>query len=542
MNAPSPAGSAELPAGWRSLARLFVTQARHQPHAPAMVDLGGGELSYIQALERAIALGRVLNRVLRPSRYVGLCVPPSVAGALSNLAVSLRGLVPVNLNYTSGPEHIAAAIRRCQIQQVITSRRVSQRFHLGDGFEPIYLEDIPRQVTWRDKIHARLAARFAPLGWLGRCLPGLRDDNLDDTAAVLFTSGTTGEPKGVVLTQRNLLSNVRQLDLQFQPAPGEVVLGILPFFHALGLTVTFWTVLCLGKKAVFHYNPLEAHVVGELCQREKVTLLFGTPSFLRIYMKRCHREQFATVQRVGLGAEKLSAELAQEMRNALGVEPIEGYGCTELSPVVSFNVDREIRAGDGRWIDGNKLGTVGFAVPGTRIKTVSIDDGSDLPRGAEGIVCVQGPQLMAGYLDQPDETAKVIRDGWYHTGDIGWIDDDGFLSISGRLSRFSKVGGEMVGHERVEELVRNAAGVDEQALVVTGVPDSRHGERLVVLYVDLGGKTPEEITRTLAERDTPRLLIPGIKDYVPVHEIPRLGTGKTDLGQVRRMAEQLQVA
>ena len=365
----------------------------------------------------------------------------------------------------------------------------------------------------------------------------MRGDSLGATAAILFTSGTTGEPKGVVLSHSNILSNIRQVEVQLEPLPKEVVLGILPFFHAMGYSFNLWAVLCLGRVAVFHSNPLEAQVVGDLCRRHGVTMIFAAPTFMRLYLRRCTREQFATVRRVVLGAERLSPELAHDIREKLGVEPLEAYGCTELSPGVSFNVDHEIHTTDGRTIGGNRLGTVGRPMPGTMIKTVNPETGSDLPSGTEGVVCVKGPQVMVGYLDQPTATAEVLKDGWFVTGDIGRVDEDGFLIIGGRLSRFSKVGGEMVPHERIEEMLRGAAGVDEHALVVTGVPDPRRGERLVVLYTDLGGKSPEDVSRILITRSLPKLWIPAVADFIKVEAIPMLGNGKVDLRQLRQIAE-----
>lgn len=542
-NEPAPAAPMPgLPRHWRSLARAFVHQARAHPAAPAVVDASGQDLSYMALFERAVALGRVLSRRVRRATYIGLCVPPSVPGAVANLAIALRGKVPVNLNYTAGQDHIRAAIRQCRIEQVVAARQVMERFGIRPDVELIYLEDIPPTVTWFDRLWAAVVARAVPVALLGTVLPGLRDDRLDATAGVLFTSGTTGEPKGVVLSQRNLLSNIKQVEVHFQPLPDEVVLGVLPFFHAMGYTVSLWAVLCLGRRAVFHFNPLDAHVVGELCQRQRVTLIVATPTFMRFYLRRCGREQFSTLRCVMLGAEKLSAELAQDIRQTLGIEPLEAYGCTELSPVVSLNVDRVIHTTDGRTIDGHRLGTVGRPVPGTSLKTIGPDTGSDLPPGAEGIVCVKGPQVMVGYLNRPTETAEVVRDGWYVTGDIGRLDADGFLIISDRLSRFSKVGGEMVPHEKVEQIVRAAAGVDEHALVVTGVPDPRQGERLIVVYADLGGKSPDEVARMLIQGSTPRLWIPAVKDYIKIDALPRLGNGKIDLGQVRRLAQMAQMA
>jgi len=478
----------------------------------------------------------MLDRRLGPEKNVGLLLPPSVAGALANVALALRGRVPVNLNYTAGNDHVNAAIRKSGIGRVVTSRRLLERSGIKPNAETLDLDVLAPSVTTFDKLWAAFVSRTVPLSHLGRFLPGLHQDRLDATATILFTSGTTGEPKGVVLSNRNILSNIRQVELQLQPMPEEVVLGILPFFHAMGHTVNLWATLCLGRRAVYHSNPLEAQIVGDLCQRHGVTLIFATPTFLRLYLRRCRREQFATVRRVALGAEKLSPELAEDIRTKLGIEPLEGYGCTELSPVVAFNVDHEIPASDGRPISGNREGTVGRPLPGTRVKTIDPDSQADLPSGSEGMICVKGPQVMVGYLDQPEQTAEAVVDGWYLTGDIGRIDEDGFLIIGGRLSRFSKIGGEMVPHERVEEALRTAAGVDDRTLVVTSVPDPRRGERLVVLYSDLAGKKPEDVTRSLITQGTPKLWIPSAEDFMKVEAIPLLGNGKLDLGLLRRIA------
>src|SRR5262249_3070969 len=229
----------------------------------------------------------------------------------------------------------------------------------------ILLADIPKQVRLIDKIFAALAAKMVPELALGLLLPGLRGDDFDDVATVIFTSGSTGDPKGVVLSQRNVLSNVQQVEDQVHLLPDEVLLGILPFFHSFGYTVTIWTALCLGKKVVYHVNPIDARVVGKLCEEHKVTLLASTPSFTRFYLNSCEPSQLQSVTHLILGAEKLKPELASDIATTLGIEPMEGYGCTELSPVVAVNVPREVTLSDGRKVHGNRLGSVGRPVPGT---------------------------------------------------------------------------------------------------------------------------------------------------------------------------------
>ena len=263
-----------------------------------------------------------------------------------------------------------------------------------------------------DKLWAAAVAKLVPSRAAGGFCPRAAiDDHLDATATVIFTSGSTGDPKGVVLSHRNVLSNVHQVEEAVRLKPEEVLLGVLPFFHSFGFTITIWTAICLNKKVVYHFNPLDARTIGKLCEQHKVTLLTGTPSFTRLYLKSCEPRQFKTITHWIVGAEKLKPELARDIQAALGIEPMEGYGCTELSPVVAVNVPREVELPDGRTVHGNRLGTVGLPVPGTAIKTIDPETGADLPVGAEGMIAVKGPQVMVGYLNRPEATAQVLKDG-----------------------------------------------------------------------------------------------------------------------------------
>lgn len=528
-----------LPSHWRSLGRAFIHQARARWAGEAVLDSTGAKLTFGDTLIRALALGRALSRILGPEPFVGVLVPPSAPGAVTNIALTLRGKIPVNLNFTAGQAVIDSCIDQCGIRRVITSRKVLSKLQLNPKGELILLEDVAKSVSALDKAWAAVVARLVPMGVLGRFVDGLRAEDPEATATVIFTSGSTGDPKGVVLTQKNILSNVHQIDQHVDILPDEVVLGMLPFFHSFGFTVGIWTPLCLGKKVVYHPNPLDARIIGDLCETHKVTLLAGTPTFARGYVQRCRPEQFATVVHMLLGAEKLKPELAKDIRDKLKIEPLEGYGCTELSPVVAVNVRRDMTTRDGRTVFGSKSGTVGRLLPGTAVKTVDPDTGEDLPRGTVGLVHVAGPQVMAGYLNRPEATEKVLKDGWYSTGDLGKLDDDGFLTITDRLSRFSKIGGEMVPHVGVESAIMKLAGVDESVLAVTSLPDPKRGERLLVLHTGLG-LTPEDICRRLADGVLPRLWVPDPGDFHQIESIPILGTGKVDLRGVRERAREFQ--
>jgi acyl-[acyl-carrier-protein]-phospholipid O-acyltransferase/long-chain-fatty-acid--[acyl-carrier-protein] ligase len=526
-----------LPQHWKSLPRAFVHQARALRSKVAMVDSTGASLTYGDTFLRAVALSRVLAREIGPAPYVGLMLPPTVPAAVANIAVALLGKIPVNLNYTAGPDLVDSSIDQCGITHIITARRALDKFKLSPKGTHVYLEDVPKKVTTRDKVLAAFIARAVPIPALGAFLPGLRGNALDETATIIFTSGSTGDPKGVVLSHRNVLCNIHQVNSQVALTPDEVVLGILPFFHSFGFTITVWTVLCLGKKAAYHFNPLDARIVGNLCQEHAATVMAGTPTFMRNYLHRCDREQFASIRLLLLGAEKLKPELAREIRDKFGIEPLEGYGCTELTPIVAVNVPNPKQTRDGRSVPGNRPGTVGMPVPGTAIKAVDPDTGENLPRGSIGIINVKGPQVMQGYLHRPEATAKVVRDGWYSTGDLGYIDADGFLTITDRLSRFSKIGGEMVPHLRVESALMEATGADELKVAVTAIPDPKRGERLVVIYTDLGAPA-EDVYRRLMAGSLPKLWLPAPDSFVQVEGIPVLGTGKIDLRKLREIAEE----
>ncbi|MEW4566704.1 AMP-binding protein [Tautonia sp. JC769] len=547
QTATRPAGAASdpaplvplpgLPASWSSLGRAFVASARTRRGAEAFVDSTGASLTYRQALIKALALGRVLDRVIGPAKNVGVLLPPTCAGAVTNLALTLRGRVPVNLNYTASQESVDSAIDQAKITHVLSSKRMLDRIPLMPKGEVIVLEDVAKLVRPGDKAWAAAVALLAPTSAMGSLLPGLRDENLDDPATIIFTSGSTGQPKGVVLTHRNILSNAEQIRTQIDLVPEDVVLGILPFFHSFGYTVPLWTVACLGLKAVYHPNPLDAQVVAKLTREHKATVILATPTFVRSYLKRCKREDFGTVRLLVLGAEKLKPELAQQIQDLWGIEPLEGYGCTETGPVVSVNTPLQHRSPTGQPVAGNRPGTVGQPIPGTIIKTVDPQTKEDLPRGTVGIICVKGPQVMPGYLDNPKATAEVLEDGWYWTGDLGRVDDDGFIIITDRLSRFSKVAGEMVPHGAVESAIQELSGNVETVAAVSSVSDPKRGERLIVLHTPQMTLDPKELVRKLQAGPLPKLWIPSAEDFYPIDEIPVLGSGKLDLRRLKELAQ-----
>jgi acyl-[acyl-carrier-protein]-phospholipid O-acyltransferase/long-chain-fatty-acid--[acyl-carrier-protein] ligase len=471
---------------------------------------------------------------------VGLLLPPTVPTVLCNAALALDRRIAVNLNYTVSAEVLNDCIAQCGIRHVLSSRRVMERLREKGPFEVnaelAYLEDFKSKVRLSDKLVAAAQTWLLPAAVLERHL-GLHQVKPDDLLTVIFTSGSTGRPKGVMLTHRNVGFDIEAFNRIIHLGADDVLVGILPIFHSFGYTVTMWTVLSLAPKGVYHFSPLEARPVGKLCRGHGATILIATPTFLRSYLRRCEPEDFAKMEVVVAGAEKLRSELAEEFERRFGVRPVEGYGATELSPVVSANIPPSRSTTGGKC--SLKEGTVGPPLPGIRAKVVDLDTGEDLGVGRSGMLLVSGPNVMKGYLHQPDLTAEVLRDGWYVTGDVATIDEDGFITITGRLTRFSKIAGEMIPHIRIEEAIAAALNLDEDELrvVVTGVPDPKKGERLVVLHTGLERK-PEEICRALAAAGLPPIWIPSADCFRRVDEIPVLGTGKLDLKRLRDVAQQ----
>jgi len=337
-----------------------------------------------------------------------------------------------------------------------------------------------------------------------------------------------------MLSHHNLISNIEAVAQVFWINRADRIVGALPFFHSFGFTHTLWFPLVSGAGAVHHPNPLDAKSIGELVQKYRGTLLLTTPTFCAGYTRKCSAEDFASLRYVLVGAEKLREPIAQAFREKFGLTPLEGYGATEMSPVIAVNVpDHEEPANRQT---GGKPGTVGHPLPGVTVDVMDPETGERLPAGREGLLLIKGPNRMLGYLGQPEKTAEVMRNGWYVTGDIGSLDDDGFIRITDRLSRFSKIGGEMVPHVRVEEVIQAILG--DFACAVTAVPDEHKGERLVVLYTrpDL---TPTELWKQLSETDLPKLWIGKREDFHLVESLPTLGTGKIDLRQIKAMAMQL---
>jgi acyl-[acyl-carrier-protein]-phospholipid O-acyltransferase/long-chain-fatty-acid--[acyl-carrier-protein] ligase len=510
--------------------RSFIRNAHRHPLLFAMADQRVPKLGFAGALLRTLFLAQRLRPVWKGQLMVGILLPPSVPAALVNLAALLLGKVPVNLNYTVSDQTLASCARQCNLQTILSSKAFLEKVKLTVPGDVRLLEELAAKPRWIEKLRALLLWPLpAPL--LDRLLGG--KTSLDELATVIFSSGSTGEPKGVMLTQYNIVSNIEQLGQTFAFRHRDKLLGILPFFHSFGFTATLMLPGALGVGVVYHPTPLDAKAVGELVHKYAVTFLMATPTFLQLFLRGCEPEQFGSLQYVVTGAEKLPDRLAQAFEDKFGLRPLEAYGCTECAPAVTVNT-RDFRAPGFRQV-GAKRGKIGHPLPGVSVRIVDPETFQPLPMGEAGLLLVRGPNVMKGYLGKPEKTDEVLRDGWYVTGDIAALDEDGFLTITDRLSRFSKIGGEMVPHIKVEEKLHELAGCPEQCFAVTGVPDEKKGERLVVLHT-----LPEERLRDILEKfatvELPNLWKPRADQFFRIDALPLLGTGKLDLRKIRETA------
>jgi acyl-[acyl-carrier-protein]-phospholipid O-acyltransferase/long-chain-fatty-acid--[acyl-carrier-protein] ligase len=519
----------------RHLGRATIRGLKKSQFEVGVIDgMDGRQVKRGDLLAASIALSRWIKRNC-PDQRVAVVLPPGVGAVVANIAVTLANKTPVNLNFTAGRAALESAIRNGEIAHAISAKPVMKRLMDFPWPKNVYrLEEVipelkPRIILWR------IATLVTPSGLLSSIL-GLPRSGDQREAVLLFTSGSSGEPKGVILSHRSILGNITQFSGYLNETESDAIMASLPFFHCFGCTVTLWYPITQGVRMVTYPTPVDVVKNAELVEKHQITLLITTPTFLRGYLRRTEPNQFKSLKILIVGAEKLPRDLAEAFEARFGIPVHEGYGLTETAPVVSTNLPDPLPSRPDDTIQpAARPGSVGKLLPGQAARIKDPETGSPLPSTALGMLWLKGANVFQGYLNQPERTTEVLQDGWFKTGDLGRFDEDGFLYIEGRLSRFSKIGGEMVPHETLEATINkqfNFESEDERAVVIVGIPDEAKGEALVLLA---SREIKADVLREkLLAAGLPSLWIP--KKIKQVKQIPVLASGKLDLGRCQELA------
>ena len=530
------------PAFKGSLAMALLEGLKKHGSANKIVDgADDSEMSFSQLLAAAIAFSKTLKQETDKTR-VAIVLPPGKAGLIANLAVLFAGKIPVNLNFTAGHEAIKSTIRQADVDRFITAdpfvRKVSS-FPWPPNRDLILIErELP--ALRKKIIKWGILSKLLPARVLGALL-GLNRRKGDDEASLLFTSGSSGEPKGVVLSHRNFLANICQFSTRIEVPFGSSILGSLPLFHSFGCTVTLWFPIIEGINLITYPSALDTKRHAELIAFHQINILLSTPTFLRGYMKRVDPAQLSSLQLVVTGAEKLPRSLASAFQEKFHIRPLEGYGLTETSPATNFNLPDPAAEYETLVLPSSREGSVGQLLPGLAVRLTDPVTARSVPLNHQGIIWFKGPNVFKGYLGNPKLSAEVLQDGWLRTGDVGRLDDDGFLYIEGRISRFSKIGGEMVPHETVEAAINKVLGLDSEAerkIAVVGIPDAQKGEAILMLSTIPGSAAEQEcihLRYKLLDEGLSSLWCPKQILYVP--EIPVLASGKLDIKSCEALAQ-----
>ena len=524
----------------------WINTAKEVSTNLCMADSTGVKLSGNKFITGTFMIASSLKNKLKETQNIGLLLPTSVGGSMGNMAVLTLGKTIVNLNYSSGDASLLHAIDIANITKVIASKQFIKKLKLK-GFdmsevlkdvEVIYLEDVKSEMSKIKGLMTLLMVKLLPASMLSWCF--VKNSNLDDTAAILFSSGSEGTPKGIELSHKNMMGNIKQTITLMNPNENDVMLGTLPIFHSFGLTVTTLLPLIEGIPVVCHPDPTDGFGIGKMAAKYEATMLFATATFFRLYTRnrKLNPLMFKHLRMVVAGAEKLPTEIRDAFKSKFGHNIYEGYGATETTPVSSINIPDVLMMDYWRVQKGSKIGTVGLPIPGSSFKIVDPESFETLATGEEGMILIGGTQIMKGYIGDPEKTASVIKelDGirWYITGDKGKVDEDGFLTIVDRYSRFAKIAGEMVSLGLVESNIRKILSEDEQ-IAITSLPDTKKGEKLVLLLEgDIELDTLKEQIKSL---NINPLFMPS--EYYKVEKLPKLGTGKADFKGVKTLAREL---
>ncbi len=524
----------------------WLRMAKMQGEKLCVADATGTQLSNHKFAAVVFTFAQKIREKSGDEQNIGIVMPTSAGGALINMAVFSLGKTVVNLNYTASRVSIAHAINLAELKTIYTSRQFLTKLkakgmdieEVLQSVEVVYVEDIKKEIKKSTVLRHWALMKLLPYALLEKLY--LKKADMDQTAAILFSSGSEGTPKGIELTHKNFMANIKQFTNLLNFRDDDVIMATLPIFHSFGLTVATLAPLIEGVPFICQPDPTDAESVGKLAAKYHGTVLFGTSTFFRIYAKskKLHPLMFKSIRFVVGGAEKLSTDVREAFKKKFGLDIFEAYGTTETTPGISANIPDVLNTDFWHIQIGNKIGTVGMPFPGSSLKIVDPETFEELPVGEAGMILIGGTQVMKGYLKDPKKTEEVIKeiDGvrWYVTGDKGKIDEDGFLTIVDRYSRFVKIGGEMISLSAVEEEIRKIVP-EEVDIVAAGVPDSKKGEKIVLLYH--GEISEKELRGLISKSNLNPLMKPAVYHYL--EEMPKLGSGKTDLKKAKKIAMEI---
>ncbi|NOR54735.1 MAG: MFS transporter, partial [Sulfurovum sp.] len=528
------------------LQKAWIKSMKESGTNLCMADSTGVEVSGERFGTGTFMMASAFKKSLKNKQNIGLLVPTSVGGSMANMALLTLGKTIVNLNYSSGEASLNHALKIANIESLVASRQFVTKLK-AKGFDMsavlekvdvIYLEDVKEKMSKAKTLMTLVTVKFLPSSILNQLY--IKNVSLEDTAAILFSSGSEGTPKGIELSHKNMMGNIKQATTLINPRDEDVMLGTLPIFHSFGLTVTTLLPLIEGIPVVCHPDPTDGFGIGKMAAKYEASMLFATATFFRLYTrnKKLNPLMFKHLRMVIAGAEKLPKEIREAFKSKFGQDIYEGYGATETTPVASINIPDVLMQDSWKVQTGHKIGTVGLPVPGSAFKIVDPESFELLPTGEEGMILIGGTQIMKGYIGDPEKTASVIKEmegiRWYITGDKGRIDEDGFLTIVDRYSRFAKVAGEMVSLGLVEGEVAKVLGEQDQ-IAIAAIPDVKKGEKLVLLLE--GEMEVDTLKEKIKSLEMNSLFIPS--EYYKVDELPKLGTGKADFKGAKTLAKEL---
>ena len=500
------------------LHQQFVCMAKKYAGKMAIIDKTTGKsINYSTALIGALILSSKFKKY--DKGFIGIMIPTSAGCALSVAGALMSGRIPVMINYSTGArENALYAQKKCKFKTIITSKALLEKVKCPviDGM--VMIEDIMEGVTTGEKLKAALKSKLP----VKMVLKMIHQGEENDTATILFTSGSEKDPKAVQLTHLNIASNLINFGKYVSLSDSDVLLANLVFFHVFGLTVNLWTPLCYGMTMITYANPLDFQTISNIAREERPTLMVGTPSFFWGYLQKSEPGDYKSLRLMIAGADKCPDSLREGFMKKHGVALLEGYGATETSPVVSTNSP-----------EFNRPGSIGKVIPGVEVKIINFESGEGCKPREVGLIFVKGDSVMKGYYDDPEQTAEVLSDGWYNTGDMGFLDEDGFLWHAGRFKRFAKVGGEMISLVRVENVLEKLLPNGISCCVVE-VSDEKKGSYIVAAVSEEINKT--EILRKMMN-ELPMIALP--RQFALIRDLPIMGTGKIDFRSVTRMVQEM---